>query len=300
MDAVNVDGLNTRHAAFSGVLRRVFVPLARILIRQGLQWRAVSEQLKASFLTATCEVLAEKGLPLTEARITITSGLSRLECHAGALRAHAFVESREAIKHDELARLLSMWHLDSEFTLDFLGTPRELTLAPGRGGWDSLATKAAPTQSPNDVLLELATLGAVRIDEERNVVVVVSRAYLPEPYDKASIERLGRMLRNYVETLDTNFKKPARGRGRFERHALADHPLSPEDERSFNEYIRARGQKFLEECDRWIATRKPDMENGRRQGVCLFHYVDEEIGTMHLSSSQHQVDGSDFDKQTKE
>ncbi len=59
---------------------------------------------------------------------------------------------------------------------------------------------------------------------------------------------------------------------------FADDGCSEEVLELFNEFIKARGQEFLEELDVWFSSRKEMSErnaNRKETGVYMVHYVEE-------------------------
>jgi hypothetical protein len=270
---------------------RAFRLITRILVRAGLGAGPAIEIVKRAHLEATGDVLKERGLPVTPARLSITSGLNKTE----VLRIQEAVSSAADVdpsSFDQLARMMSVWRLDPRYTVAFTDDPRDLSIEDSKGGvsFNALARQCAPGLDPDELLEELLRVGAVTVSEETGRVHLVARAYVAEPHSPNNIERLGRHLFNYSQTLEANFNKSGPGRGLFERHATADFAVSPEAEAKFNSWIRVEGQKLLEAADAFFAEQTPVPENGRRVGIVLFHYVETDVKHSEPEPAEHGID----------
>jgi len=167
-----------------------------------------------------------------------------------------------------------------------------------------LAKECAPTLNPTELLKELVDLGAVQLSEDSKRARPVARAYLPEPLSRAATERLGRMVRNFTETLDCNFQTVDPESRRVDRHVSADFAISAEAENEFRLKARQEGQALLESLDSWLQQQKPAEENGKRVGVVVFQYVENasleglqrrvDLGREDLSGTGKQVVGPYF------
>lgn len=291
-------GLNNQNNAFEAELdqsplpRAVEVllePIARMLVREGIGGNSTVEIVKRAYLAATMNVLKERKQPITDARLKIFSGFAGREVERlrGQLESAAPIEPS---KFDQVTKLLTAWHLDGRYSLQFGGTPRELKISGSRDEhtFASLAEECAPGFNPGELLKELVAIGAVQLSEDTKRVRPVARAYLPEPLSRAATERLGRMVRNFTETLDWNFQTQDPENRRVDRHVSADFAISAEVENEFRLVARKEGQALLESLDSWLQQQKPAVENGRRVGVVVFQYVESD-GSDGTSSKQEAV-----------
>jgi len=250
-------------------------PIARMLVRQGIGGNSAVEIVKRAYVAATLNVLKERKQPITAARLKIFTGFPEREVE----RLRAQLESGPPVEPsalDQVTRLLTTWHLDDRYSLQFGGTPRELRISGPRDEYTfaSLAKECAPTLNPSELLKELVDLGAVQLSEDSKRVRPIARAYLPEPLSTAATERLGRMVRNFTETLDWNFQTQDPESRRVDRHVSGDFAISAEAENEFLLKARKEGQALLESLDSWLQQQKPATENGKRVGVVVFQYVE--------------------------
>ncbi|MBT8105176.1 MAG: hypothetical protein HKP05_05990, partial [Woeseiaceae bacterium] len=73
--------------------------------------------------------------------------------------------------------------------------------------------------------------------------------------------------------------------GYFDRMVFADDGCSDRVIAEFNEFIKERGQDFLEELDVWFTSRKEESEKSKDRketGVYMVHYVEDadDLGTL--------------------
>ncbi len=277
-------GLNNQNSALDADLDKsplpraievLLEPIARMLVRQGIGGNSAVEIIKRAYVAATINVLKERQQPITAARLRIFTGFPEREVERlrGQLQTAPPVEPSTL---DQVTRLLTTWHLDDRYSLQFGGTPRELKITGGRGEYTfaSLAKECAPSLNPTELLKELVDLGAAQLSEDNRRVRPLTRAYLPEPLSRAATERLGRMVRNFTETLDCNFQTSDPESRRVDRHVSADFAISTEAENEFRLKARKEGQALLESLDSWLQQQKPAEENGKRVGVVVFQYVE--------------------------
>jgi Family of unknown function (DUF6502) len=305
-------GLNNQNSALNVELDRsplpralevLLEPLARMLVRQGIGGNSAVEIIKRAYVAATINVLKERKQPITAARLKIFTGFPEREIERlrGQLESGPPVEPSTL---DQVTRLLTTWHLDDRYSLQFGGTPRELKIAAARDEYTfaSLAMECAPTLNPTELLKELVDLGAVQLSEDSKRARPLARAYLPEPLSGAATERLGRMVRNFTETLDCNFQTQDPESRRVDRHVSADFAISSETENDFRLKARKEGQALLESLDSWLQQQKPTTENGKRVGVVVFQYVEnpsleglqQKEGREDLTGTNTQVVGPYF------
>jgi hypothetical protein len=291
-------GLDNQNKAFDAELDQsplpraievLLEPIARMLVRQGIGGNSAVEIVKRAYVRATINVLQERKQPITPARLNIFTGFPAREVE----RIQAQLESAAPVapsSFDQVTKLLTTWHLDDRYSLQFGGTPRELKVNAARDEFtfESLAEECAPTINASELLKELVALGAVQLSEDTRRVRPVARAYLPEPLSRAATERLGRMVRNFTETLDHNFQTYEPEARRVDRHVSADFAISSDAENEFRLKARKEGQALLESLDSWLQQQEPAVENGKRVGLVVFQYV-ENAGNEVAAASNEEV-----------
>jgi len=257
--------------------RVLLSPLVRILLRQGISYAEFSEVAKAVYIEVALKDFKVIGKKSTRTRIAVITGLTRKEVKR--IIDDAFQGGHEpSAKYSRLGRVLVGWHTDTDFTGPY-GMPLELqyeTVIPGEATITELVRRHSGDMSPRSILDELIRVGAVR-ETDNGWFRVLRREYIPEALGQHNFERTGVVVRNFVNTVDYNMMKPAPGKGRFERLAMADDGIRAEDLPKFDRFLRDRCQELLEEIDNWLTgLPKPDPKKGDRiahTGIGIYHYL---------------------------
>jgi len=260
-------------AAYIKLLR----PLVRILLRHGVTYGEFSEVVKTSFVTIAAQEFRVPGKKMSKARIAIVTGLTRKEVHR---LSEIDQKERFALKTNlnRITRVLSGWHTDPDYTGPY-GMPLEVRYdsdIPKDVTFVRLVQQYSGDMTPRAMLDELLRVGSV-VETDHNWFKVLRREYLPEALAPDSLERLGRGVHDYVQTLEENMQSNAEAVSRFERFVAPELGLRPQDLPKFDAFIREKGQALLEEIDNWLSKQKsPNKAKGDeaiQTGVGIFHYV---------------------------
>jgi hypothetical protein len=264
-------------ACLLAAVRHMLVPIARILIRNGVVYGDFDEIARHSFAKAGESVLREKSLGVSLARLSVVTGLPRREMervmnNPPHIAAPALSDSNAA------ARVLHAWHTKPPFVLRPVGVPMDLE-------YDALDTKQTfvelvrthvPDADPSTVLATLITSGAVRQDEHGRLHAS-SRSYVAAALTEDQIRFAARAARRFLDTIDINLTPDSRISGRFERTVLADSGVPVRRYEDFVAYIRSTMQKTLEDIDEWItanAAAQPE-ETVIWAGVGMYHWIEQ-------------------------
>jgi hypothetical protein len=261
--------------ALADAIESLFQPLARMLVRQGIGARSTLERIKRAYVSATIDVLKERELPITSARLSVFTGLTAREIDNITATQDKARDPRPNLVAD-LAALLTAWHEDSRYAFTLAGTPYELDYeASGtKPTFTALVQEFAPGYEPREVLQELISAGAARINPETNRIQAIGRVFITEPYSRASAQRIESLLRNLTETLYENSQTPDVAARLFDRKVMADFAIDDEAESAFKTTVRKSAAPFLESLDKWLQEQPPATENGRRVGVAVFGFVE--------------------------
>jgi hypothetical protein len=255
-------------------------PLVRILLRQGISYGEFSEVAKAVYVEIALKDFKVSGRKATKTRLAVMTGLTRKEVKRVVDEAH---KERFELRtnYNRLGRVLVGWHTDPDFTGPY-GLPLELqyeTTTPNDLTFSELVKRHSGDLSPRSILDELIRVGAVR-ETDKGWFRVVRRDYIPEAEGIHNFERVGSVIRNFINTVDFNMTKSAPGKGRFERLVLADDGMRLQDIAKFDAYLRERCQTMLEEVDNWITNLpRPDRNKGDvviRTGLGIYHFMNDE------------------------
>jgi hypothetical protein len=277
--------------ALAGAVQRLFQPVLRMLVRRGIGARTATEVTKRAYVAATIDVLHERQLPVTPARLSVFTGMTQAEITQiqSALNGSSAAQTNTLT---ELATLLTVWFEDPKYSIAFTGTPIELEFdgPADRPSFTSLARECASQHPAKDLLVALVRTGAARINQETGRIQAVSRAFISEPYSQAAIARFERMVRNLVETSYWNFQSTDSAKRRFNRNTIADFSLHPDAEEEFRNLVQSEGQRFLESLDKWLQSQEEAPDNSRRVGVAAFHFVEPRGETLKEAHTQASAD----------
>lgn len=255
-------------------------PLVRILLRQGISYGEFSEVAKAVYVEIALKDFKVAGRRATKTRLAVMTGLTRKEVKRVVDEANKERFELRA-NFNRLGRVLVGWHTDADFTGPY-GLPLELqyeTSTPNNVTVTELVRRHSGDMSPRSILDELIRVGAVR-ETDKGWYRVLRRDYIPEAEGIHNFERVGSVIRNFINTIDFNMTKSAPGKGRFERLAVADDGMRLQDIPKFDAYLRERCQTMLEEVDNWITNLpKPDKKKGDvviRTGMGIYHYMNDD------------------------
>jgi len=260
-------------AAYIKLLR----PLVRILLRHGVTYGEFSEVVKTSFVTIAAQEFRVPGKKMSKARIAIVTGLTRKEVHR---LSEIDQKERFTLKTNlnRITRVLSGWHTDPEYTGPY-GMPLEVRYdsdVPNDVTFVRLVQQYSGDMTPRAMLDELLRVGSVK-ETDHNWFKVLRREYVPEALAPDSLERLGRGVHDYINTIEENMLAQNKGSSRFERFVAPELGLLRKDLPKFDEFIRDKCQGLLEEIDNWLSKQQaPDKTRGDdivQTGVGVFHYI---------------------------
>jgi Family of unknown function (DUF6502) len=262
-----------------GAYRRILRPLIRILIRHGVHYDSFAEISKSVFVESAQLDFGQDDREMTTARISILTGLSRHEVEdQQAILSRGDLIPRGTL--NEIMHLLVGWHSDARFTGPY-GLPLDLPFEAREGSSFSELVSIYAPQVDAEALLEQLVRANVVEKTPLGKLKVLARAYIPDSLHTDWLERLGKVVCNFLGTLETNMEKSQRGAGRFERIVYADEGLSPAALREFDRLLRDKGQQFLVELDNWLSAQAPPKESPEgeentpiRTGVGIYHYIE--------------------------
>ncbi len=230
-------------------LRLLFRPVARIMLRAGLNWRELADVCKATYVEVATEDFGIRGRPTNISRVAILTGLTRKEVRRlRDLLEEASPESFSRMNH--ATRVLSGWHQDEEFlTTD--GGPASLRPNGDGGSFEALCHKYSGDVPATTMLKELKHVGAV-VEEEDGRLTVTMRTYMPTMMDPERMLSSGSVLEDMGYTVAYNLNRLETDPGRFERRATNTR-MPAKAVPAFRQFIENEGQAFLERVDAWLS-----------------------------------------------
>ncbi len=256
------DGKGSATAA----LRLLFRPIARIMLRAGVNWRELADVCKATYVEVATEDFGIRGRPTNISRVAILTGLTRREVR----RLRNLLEEQDPeifARMNYATRVLSGWYQDAEF-LDADAKPLALPIGGKGPSFESLCGKYSGDVAATTMLKELKHVGAVE-EAEDGKLIVRTRYYMPTMTDPERMLSSGSVLEDLGYTVAYNLHRSDADPGRFERRATNTRmPATAVPE--FREFLAKEGQAFLEHVDAWLTEheiRDGDDETSIRLGL---------------------------------
>jgi Family of unknown function (DUF6502) len=255
-------------------LRLMLKPLVKLFISQGVTHAEFAEAAKEVYVEIALRNFETQGR-INKSRVAILTGLTRKEVKNVIDRALQSGPQDKMYSRPE--RVLAGWFGDPTYTGPY-GIPLELPYESGSGDEPSfvgLVKTYSGDMAPRQMLNELLRSGSVV--EVDNRFKAVSRSYEPSALSPELIVRLGEIGHRFFSTAATNIEKKGQGSGYFDRLVYADEGCTENVIELFDEYIKRRGQEFLEELDVWFSTNgklNGPKEERKGTGLYMVHYVE--------------------------
>lgn len=263
-------------------LSLMFKPLVRLLIAQGVTHAEFSETVKEVYVETALRHFETDG-KVNKSRIAILTGLTRKEVKNVIDRALAS-DYREKT-YSRPARVLTGWYSDPAFQGPY-GIPLELPYENSDKeipSFTELVRRYSGDMAPRQMLNQLLESGSVIEVEGR--YRAINRAYTHSQLSPSSIRRLGDVGYRVFSTAAKNIDRKDDTDRHFDRMVYADDGCTDEVLQRFDEFIRVRGQAFLEELDVWFSSRRELNKPGdprKETGLYMVHYVEDQgdLGTL--------------------
>ena len=256
-------------------LSLMFKQLVRLLIAQGVTHAEFSETAKEVYVEVALRDFEDEGR-VNKSRIAILTGLTRKEVKNVIDRALSSGYKEKT--YSRPSRVLTGWYSDPQFQGPY-GIPLELAYENGTDEAPSfvdLVRRYSGDMAPRQMLNQLIESGAILEVDGR--YKAVSRIFLHSKLSPALIQRLGSVGYRVFSSAARNIDRQTDEASHFDRMVFADEGCSEEVIELFNEYIKTRGQEFLEELDVWLSSRKElsDRSKSRKEtDVYMVHYVED-------------------------
>lgn len=273
-------------------LSLMFKPLIRLLIAQGVTHAEFAETAKEVYVEIALKHFEAEG-KVNRSRVAILTGLTRKEVKNVIDRTLEFGYQEKSFSRPE--RVLTGWYSDPKFQGPY-GIPLELPYESGEleeKSFVELVKQYSGDMAPRQMLNQLIEAGSVVEVEGR--YKAVRRIFKHSTLSPSLIKRLGEVGYRVFSTAAKNIDKQMEGSGYFDRMVFADDGCTDDQIVAFNEYIKKRGQEYLEEIDVWFSSRKELNRPGdirRDTGLYMVHYVEDsdDYGTLRSLLLERGVD----------
>lgn len=165
--SLDVTYSSTEIAPLRSVLERLFTPLARLCLANGIRFDVAEEQLKRSFITEAQALHPDQPEHGLTSRVSAATGINRRE----TTRLLREAPTRRNVKIPLAAQVVARWAT--------AGIPLCLPRLGDAPSFESLARDITRDLHPRTVLDELSRLAIVRHDEEADQVYLLQKDYIP-------------------------------------------------------------------------------------------------------------------------
>lgn len=157
---------------------RLFKPLARLLLQNGVGYPAFATALKRVFLEAARDELAARSMPATDSAITLLCGVHRRDVRT-LLRAPEAAAAEDATRKpfSMAAEVATRWLSDRRYRSS-RGQPRALARGAGEDTFDALVASVSSDIRPRAVLDELKRLGVAK-EADDGQVRLLAQSFAP-------------------------------------------------------------------------------------------------------------------------
>jgi hypothetical protein len=247
-------------------LRNILVALIRTMLRNGMSYGEFDQIARKCFVDVAFDDFTTAGKKQTVSNVAILTGLSRKEVKK-MYELDATQSALDSKQYNRIVRVLGGWINDPAF-LRKDGYPRDLDYE-GVGSFSELVKKYSGDMPVAAMQKALIASSNIKFTDDKQVRLL-SQAYLPadDPVEKLAI--LGTDTRQLMETIDFNLTA-AQEELRFQRKA-SNPKVAVAAIPKIKQFLRRRGQAFLEELDFYLSQHESDDESTRELGIGLFYH----------------------------
>lgn len=259
----------------SAAVLRLFRPLVRVLLRNGVSYRTFADFAKWVYVDVATKEFGIEGRKQSTSRVSVITGLSRKEVKR--VRELPRPDDTASVeRYNRAARVIAAWRRESNFQ-DAEGNAAPLLLEGTGATFSELVKRFSGDVPVRAILDELIRIGAVERLEDGRVGLLV-RAYVPESSEADKLHILGTDVGYLISTIDHNLQADPMG-PLFQRKVAYDN-LPDEALPEFRELSAKRAQALLEILDRWLAQRDRDVTptvrgTGRNRAGLGIYYFEE-------------------------
>lgn len=238
---------SVRKALFAAS-RRLLVPLAHLLMKQGVSADELKVLVDQAFVRAAQDDLAARGTVVTASRIAVLTGQRRGLVSALLASGEKGLPTARSLKVSRAQRVLTGWYEDREF----LGRSGDPLVLPWKGEgatFESLVARyAGGGMRPGVIRKELIESGAVKALPGKKLMAL-RRAASAGGADPATIAQMGDAVTALLAAFDQNLARgpaeqlPVRGLSRVAPEAVV--PL-------FRAQMSRRADAFVEMTESFL------------------------------------------------
>jgi len=259
-----------RDTALLDTLGRLFAPLAKLCLANGITFAAAEDILKRAFVQEAAALQPDAPEHGTVSRVSTATGISRRE-----VTRLVKADPGRRPKPPLAAELFARWTTDSALRGDD-GSPLPLDRQGPAPSFETLAQSVTRDVHPRSMLDELLRLGLVGHDEETDRVSLTRRDFVP---DRDSRQMLGFLGDNVGDHLDGAVANIVQGGDKHHEQAVFADELSAESVEALRPLIVAQWQALRDALvpaltDLIEADRSAGRRQDRRVRIGLYSFAD--------------------------
>jgi len=255
--------------------------LAAILLRRGVTVHEFARWADTAFVNAAVALLKEQGKDASYSRISALTGLHRhavSDVLGGIGRNRMTGEASKEYERNRLARVLTGWFEDPEFTTDE-GRPKRLMIDGDSPTFSDLVREYSGDIYPGIILDELERVGAVKRHTDGSVEAI-SRRYTRGGADEESLRHAELVTADVLRTIEHNTR--ADPNQRLYEDAAVSANLPADVVPVLSRLLERRAAAFLDDLEGWLASQEMKLtdnhstQNPVRAGVRVVMVVEPE------------------------
>lgn len=184
------------------LLERMFMPLARLCLANGIRFDTAEEQLKRSFIIEAQALQPAQPEHGKISRVTAATGINRRE----TTRLLRETPTRHSPKIPLASQVIARWSADPRYRTE-TGLPLALPRQGDCPSFESLIREITRDLHPRTVLEELLRLKLVNLDEAGDLVQLQQQDYIPGNDQTEMLTLLGDNVGDHLESAVANLLK---------------------------------------------------------------------------------------------
>lgn len=251
---------------------KLLVPLVRILLRNGISYRAFCELTKKAYVDVASNEFTIPGRKQTTSRVAVLTGLSRKEVKR--VSELTGLDDLDATgRYNRAVRVINGWRNDLLF-LNSSGNPKELYFDSGELSFSSLVKAYSGDMPARAMLDEMLRTGAV--DMEENRIRLMTKGYIVQKGEAEKINIMGTDAGELISTIHHNIVHDP-SEALFQRKASYDNipeDLLPE----MRENVARMSEEFIDSVNMVISGYDRDVnprikgKGKRKAGLGIFYF----------------------------
>jgi len=250
----------------NNALAAMLRPLARMLLRNGVSYKAFAELAKRVFVETAREEFRIPGRKQSDSRVSVITGLSRKEVKRVQTEPPREGEGMLRL-YNRAARVIYGWVNDPDF-LDASGEPIRLQMESEKNELDfvRLVRRYSGDAPARAVLDELDRVHAVGRHDDGHLSLRIKSYAPPNEMDPEKLQYMGEAGAALLEGVDLNWKDGEKAH----YHGIAVHQVSDEALAAFRDSVDAKASKVLSQAEGLLPAETASGD--RSAGVVFFTF----------------------------